>query len=171
MRNRRWTCDERHAGRGAAQFRQRIALATLAGRAIRIEDIRYQDESPGLRPEEANFLRLIEKLTNGCTIEINETGTSCSTGPEYSRSATRANSGTTAVPLGLVFLEGIIPLAPFGVRCVTCTASRTTNVISTSTASKRHGTAAQAFELEGLDEGLVAPPKGGGELHLPMRAS
>ena len=62
--------------RGAAQFRQRIALATLAGRAIRIDDIRYDDEAPGLRPEEANFLRLIEKLTNGCAIEINETGTS-----------------------------------------------------------------------------------------------
>ena len=61
---------------GSANFRQRIVLATLSGRAIRIDDIRTEDESPGLRDFEASFLRLIDKLTNGTMIKINETGTS-----------------------------------------------------------------------------------------------
>lgn len=62
--------------RGSSHFRQRIALSTLSGKPIRIDDIRHREEAPGLRDYEANFLRLIEKLTNGCRIEINETGTS-----------------------------------------------------------------------------------------------
>ncbi len=60
--------------RGSSCFRLRIALATLSGRAIRIDDIRANSETPGLRDFEACFLRLIEKITNGCVVEINETG-------------------------------------------------------------------------------------------------
>lgn len=61
--------------RGCQNFRQRLLLSTISGRAIRIDDIRSQDENPGLRNFEASFLRLLEKLTNGCAVEINETGT------------------------------------------------------------------------------------------------
>lgn len=60
--------------KGCQNFRQRLLLSTLSGRSIRIDDIRAQDENPGLRGFEASFLRLIEKLTNGCIVEINETG-------------------------------------------------------------------------------------------------
>ena len=60
--------------RGSSNFRQRVALATISGRAIRIDDIRANSETPGLRDFEACFLRLIEKVTNGCVVEINETG-------------------------------------------------------------------------------------------------
>lgn len=60
--------------RGCQCFRLRLLLATLSGRSIRIDDIRAGDESPGLRDFEASFLRLLEKLTNGCVVEINETG-------------------------------------------------------------------------------------------------
>lgn len=60
--------------RGSEHFRQRLVCATLAGRAIRIDDIRSQDQNPGLRDYEASLLRLLEKVTNGCIIEINETG-------------------------------------------------------------------------------------------------
>jgi hypothetical protein len=31
-------------------------------------------DSPGLQDYEASFLRLVEKVTNGCSVEINETG-------------------------------------------------------------------------------------------------
>eukprot|EP00775_Hariotina_reticulata_P008347 gene8347-8531_t len=47
----------------------------LHSKAIRIDDIRASDQSPGLRDYEASLLRLLEKLTNGCLVEINETGT------------------------------------------------------------------------------------------------
>jgi hypothetical protein len=60
---------------GCENFRQRILLASLSGRPIRIDDIRSDDPlSPGLRDFEASFLRLIEKVTNGCEVAINETG-------------------------------------------------------------------------------------------------
>ncbi len=36
---------------------------------------REEHESPGLQDFEANFLRLVDKLTDGTVIEINETGT------------------------------------------------------------------------------------------------
>lgn len=35
--------------KGSANFRQRIVLATLSARSIRIDDIRAFDEDPGLR--------------------------------------------------------------------------------------------------------------------------
>lgn len=60
--------------RGSQQLRQRLVFATLSGRTVRIDGIRERDESPGLRDYEANLLRLLEKLTNGCVVEINETG-------------------------------------------------------------------------------------------------
>ena len=60
--------------RGSQQLRQRLVFATLSGRTIRVDGIRERDESPGLRDYEANLLRLLEKLTDGCVVEINETG-------------------------------------------------------------------------------------------------
>ncbi len=60
--------------KGCQNFRQRLLLSTLSGKPIRIDDIRVNDESPGVRDFEASFLRLLEKLTNGCVVEINETG-------------------------------------------------------------------------------------------------
>eukprot|EP00983_Pelagomonas_calceolata_P015051 478587-Pelagomonas_calceolata.AAC.1 len=60
--------------KGSKSFRLRLLLSTLSGKSIRIDDIRLNDTSPGLRDFEASFLRLMEKLTNGCVVEINETG-------------------------------------------------------------------------------------------------
>ena len=60
--------------RGCEHFRQRIVLSCLSGRPIRIDDIRSEDEAPGLKGFEASLLRLTEKVSNGCVVEINETG-------------------------------------------------------------------------------------------------
>lgn len=62
---------------GCSHFRLRLVLSCLTGRSIRIQDIRADDESPGLRAFEASFLRLVEKVSNGCVVEINETGNLC----------------------------------------------------------------------------------------------
>lgn len=59
---------------GSQNFRQRIVYATLSGKALRIDAIRENSDSPGLQDYEASFLRLVEKVTNGCSVEINETG-------------------------------------------------------------------------------------------------
>jgi RNA 3'-terminal phosphate cyclase len=51
--------------RGCANFRQRIVAATLSGKTLKISEIRQDDESPGLQDFEANFLRLIESMSDG----------------------------------------------------------------------------------------------------------
>ena len=61
--------------KGSQHLRQRLVYSTLSSRPIQISDIRASDQNPGLRDFEASLLRLIEKVTNGCTVEINETGT------------------------------------------------------------------------------------------------
>lgn len=68
--------------KGCTHFRQRLILSTLSGRPIRIDEIRAKDENPGLRDFEANLLRLLEKMTNGCQVEINETGMAALSHPE-----------------------------------------------------------------------------------------
>ena len=62
--------------RGSQNLRLRLVCATLSGKSIRIEGIRERDQAPGLRDYEACLLRLLEKITDGCTVEINETGVS-----------------------------------------------------------------------------------------------
>ena len=55
---------------------QRLVLATLTGRPIRISQIRASSPThPGLAPHEVSFLRLLETITNGSKIEFSYTGT------------------------------------------------------------------------------------------------
>jgi RNA 3'-terminal phosphate cyclase-like protein len=56
-------------------LRQRILLSVLSGKSLRIDNIRSDDVHVGLRDYEVNLLRLVEKVTNGSTIEISVTGT------------------------------------------------------------------------------------------------
>jgi len=60
---------------GCRQFRQRLTFATLARKRLRVDNIRHLDEEPGLQDFEASYLRLLDSLTNGSKLEINETGT------------------------------------------------------------------------------------------------
>ncbi|KAH9840499.1 putative RNA-3'-phosphate cyclase family protein [Teratosphaeria destructans] len=55
---------------------QRLVLATLTGRTIRVSQIRSSSHTaPGLAPHEVSFLRLLEAITNGSQIEFSYTGT------------------------------------------------------------------------------------------------
>lgn len=60
---------------GSNCFRQRIILATLANRRLIVEKIRISEEEPGLTEAEVSLLNLMEKVSNGSTVEIDETGT------------------------------------------------------------------------------------------------
>lgn len=60
--------------KGSNYLRLRLVLSCLTGRPVRIEEIRADDEAPGLHAFEASLLRLVEKVSNGCVVEINETG-------------------------------------------------------------------------------------------------
>ena len=67
---------------GHRHLRQRVLLCIISGKSIRIDQIRTDDIHVGLRDYEVNFLRLIEKITNGSTIEISVTGENFSYGYE-----------------------------------------------------------------------------------------
>ena len=61
---------------GAKYLIQRLVLATLTGRSIRVSQIRASSHTaPGLAPHEVSFLRLLESVTNGSHIEFSYTGT------------------------------------------------------------------------------------------------
>ena len=59
---------------GSRSFRDRLVLATLSARPIRIDGIRALEERPGLREYEVSLLRLLETISAGSRVSINETG-------------------------------------------------------------------------------------------------
>ncbi|KAI2629766.1 18S rRNA biogenesis protein [Hypoxylon sp. NC1633] len=61
---------------GHKSFTQRLVLSTLTGRPIHISKIRSNSPTnPGLAPHEVSFLRLLEAVTNGSSMQISYTGT------------------------------------------------------------------------------------------------
>ncbi|XP_050311901.1 probable RNA 3'-terminal phosphate cyclase-like protein [Anthonomus grandis grandis] len=61
--------------KGCNYFKQRLVLSVLSGKPVRITDIRSMEDDPGLREFEISLVRLLDKITNGTIVELNETGT------------------------------------------------------------------------------------------------
>jgi RNA 3'-terminal phosphate cyclase-like protein len=125
---------------GAVQFRLRIAVSLLSHRPLLIKNIRADSlEHPGLQQHEASFLRLIDSMTNGTKIEINATGTqlrfypgiltggviqhACPVGNNDKTNLKNNNTDDDENDDDMInshirsigwYLEGILPLAPFG---------------------------------------------------------
>ena len=68
-------CASRLKFEGCQQFRYRVVASLLSGKQLKITKIRMDGDQPGLHDFEANFLRFIELITDGSSIEINDTGT------------------------------------------------------------------------------------------------
>lgn len=62
--------------KGSSFLRQRLLLSVLSGKPVRILEIRTLHDEPGMQEFEVNLIRLLDKITNGTIIELNETGTS-----------------------------------------------------------------------------------------------
>lgn len=62
--------------KGCSFFRQRLVLSVLSGKPVQISDIRTNEDEPGLKDFEVSLLKLLDKVTNGTIVELNETGTS-----------------------------------------------------------------------------------------------
>ncbi|KHJ89965.1 18S rRNA biogenesis protein RCL1 [Oesophagostomum dentatum] len=60
---------------GCNFFRQRLMYSVLSGRPVTIQNIRKDDDAPGIKDFEAKLLSLLERITNGTKVEINATGT------------------------------------------------------------------------------------------------
>jgi len=152
---------------GCTHFRQRVVCATLTGSRIKISNIRANDEQPGLRESEASFLRLIEKVTNGCSIEINETGTEITYKPGFLIGGTVVHDCGKARGIGY-FLEALVCLAPFGKAPLNITLTGITNhPLDLSVDMFRTVTLPLLlrFGLEDLELKIAkrgAPPEGGG---------
>jgi RNA 3'-terminal phosphate cyclase-like protein len=166
---------------GSENFRQRLVYATLAGKPIRIDDIRAQDQNPGLREYEASLLRLIEKITNGCVIEINETGTSLRYKPGFLQGGSGLDHDCGCSRAIGYYLEPLSLLALFSRKPLAITLRGITNdTVDPGMDTWRTVTLPLLRSLSGLDDGFElriarrgAPPRGGGEvmLRLPVLRS
>lgn len=155
---------------GSSHFRQRIICATLSGKPIVITDIRASKATPGLQDFEGNFLKLIEKFTKGCTVEISNKGTTVKYTPGIIIGGTINHHCGKTRSIGYC-LEGLLCLAPFAKTPTNATLRGITNddtdasvdTLRTSILSvmTRFGVSVE----EGLNIKVLArgaPPSGGG---------
>lgn len=155
---------------GARHFRQRVICSTLTGRPIRIEEVRVDDEEPGLRGYEVSFLRLLEKLTNGCAVEINRTGTSVYYRPGVLEGGVVEHDASGCGRGVGYFIEGILALAPFCKEPLELRIRGVTNDNEDPSVDLCRAVLLPNLQRFGVEEGLDlrivrrgAPPEGGGE--------
>ncbi|XP_037290876.2 RNA terminal phosphate cyclase 1 [Rhipicephalus microplus] len=107
---RKTACSQTYSG--CNFFRQRLVLSTLSSKPIEIKNIRHKDEEPGLRKFEVDLLKLLEKVTNGTGVEINETGTCVRYRPGLLYGGKLEHHCSTERSVGY-YLEALLCLAPF----------------------------------------------------------
>jgi RNA 3'-terminal phosphate cyclase-like protein len=186
---------------GCSHFRFRLVCATLAGRRVRINNIRADADSgvagstgPGITEFEASFLRLLDGVTNGSQITINDTGTRVTFAPGVVTGGRHLDlhGGHTCPTARSVawFAEALMWLAPFGKEPMRATLQGVTNddadtcvdVLRTVTLPLMRrfgvgGTTDAGGGLQGQLELKVTargcPPDGGGRIELrcpPVRS-
>ncbi|KAJ1292874.1 hypothetical protein BS78_01G023700 [Paspalum vaginatum] len=159
---------------GSRHFRQRMVLATLTSKAVTIVDIRSGDAAPGLRPHEISLLRLIDKISDRHTIDLNETGTKL----RYRPGVIIGGKGLEhdcGVHRGIgYFLEPLILLglfakAPIAIRLKGITNDTKDPSVDTFRMTTLHMLKHFGVPLEGLElkiDSRGSPPLGGGEVFL-----
>lgn len=156
---------------GARNFRLRIILATLSGKAIKLEKIRSDDLNPGLKDYEVSFLRLMEAVTNGSSIEISYTGTTVIYKPGIIIGGSYTHTCPSSKPVGY-FVEPMLYLAPFSKKKFSIlfrgiTASHNDagiEAIKWGMLPVMEKFGVRECALHTLKRG--SPPLGGGEVHL-----
>ncbi|KAJ9457350.1 putative RNA 3prime-terminal phosphate cyclase-like protein [Diplonema papillatum] len=105
---------------GTGYFRHTIVCSLLSGKAVNFENIRTEGETVGLKDHEVNFLRLMDKVTNGTVIEINETGTRVKFKPGVIVGGAVVHDCTLARGVGYC-AEPLLLLAPFAKKPLSAT--------------------------------------------------
>jgi RNA 3'-terminal phosphate cyclase-like protein len=85
----------------------------LSQRSLLITGIRSNSEDPGIRDFEVSYLRLIERITNGTTVEISYTGTEVYVKPGLLSGGSVTHQCPDSRGVGW-FLEPILVLGLFG---------------------------------------------------------
>ncbi|KAK7895616.1 hypothetical protein WMY93_020941 [Mugilogobius chulae] len=111
---------------GCNYFRQRLVLSTLSGKRVKIRNIRSREDEPGLRDFEASFIRLLDKVTNGSRIEINQTGTVLFYQPGLLYGGSVEHDCNPQRSIGY-YLEALLLLAPFMKTSLQATLKGVTN--------------------------------------------
>ncbi|XP_060071040.1 RNA 3'-terminal phosphate cyclase-like protein [Ylistrum balloti] len=156
---------------GCNYLRQRLILATLSGKTVRVRKIRSKEDDPGLKDFEASFIRLLDKLTNGSKIVISETGTSLLYQPGLLIGGKLEHECNTQRSIGY-YLEALVCLAPFTKKPIKVLLRGVTNdQIDPSVDLIKLSTVPVLKRFLGTDEGLElkitrrgAAPDGGGEV-------
>uniref|UniRef100_A0A8C2STN5 RNA 3'-terminal phosphate cyclase-like protein n=1 Tax=Coturnix japonica TaxID=93934 RepID=A0A8C2STN5_COTJA len=156
---------------GCNFLRQRLVLSTLSGRPLKIRKIRDKEEDPGLRDFEACFIRLLDKVTNGSRIEINQTGTTLYYQPGLLYGGSLEHDCSPSRSIGY-YLEGLLCLAPFMKHPLKIVLRGVTNdqvdpsvdVLKATALPllKKFGIDGESLEIKINRRGM--PPKGGGEI-------
>ena len=111
---------------GTAFFRHYIVASLLSGRGLVFDNIRVDGERVGLIEHEVNFLRLVDKITNGTQIEINETGTRVRIKPGIVAGGYITHECVKQRGMGY-YLEPLLMLAPFAKKPIEVTLEGVTN--------------------------------------------
>eukprot|EP00039_Didymoeca_costata_P002120 m.57649 g.57649 ORF g.57649 m.57649 type:complete len:363 (-) comp11122_c1_seq3:162-1250(-) len=156
--------------KGPNWFRQRLVMATLAGRNTRFEEVRQFDDNPGLNSHEASFLRLIDKLCNGTRIDINHTGTVIKYRPGIIFGGKVVHDCALSRAIGY-YLEAVISLAPFAKKPVHLILRGVTNLEIDPSVDIIRTVTLPLLRRFGLEDGLELKiskrgnaPDGGGEV-------
>ncbi|XP_032394935.1 RNA 3'-terminal phosphate cyclase-like protein [Etheostoma spectabile] len=156
---------------GCNFFRQRLVLSTLSGKRVKIKNIRSKDDNPGLRDFEASLIRLLDKVTNGSRIEINQTGTVLFYQPGLLYGGSVEHDCNLQRSVGY-YLEALLMLAPFMKTSLKATLRGVTNDPTDPTVDmlkstalplmKKFGIDGEGFDLKVVKRGMA--PGGGGEV-------
>lgn len=158
---------------GCNFLRQRLLLSTLSGKPVRVKGIRSDDGEPGLREFEVNLIRLLDKLTNGTVIEVNETGTSLYFQPGLLTGGTLEHECCKQRGIGY-YLEVLMGLGPFCKNPLSIILRGVTNnEVDPSVDSIKLSAMATVKKFLVVDDGLDLKinrrgmaPEGGGEVHF-----
>ncbi|KAH3758175.1 18S rRNA biogenesis protein [Pelomyxa schiedti] len=160
----------KHFFNGCREFRMRVACAALSQKAVRIENIRTGEASPGVADFEVCFLQLMSKVSNGARFEITVTGTSILFVPGILTGGKIEHDCGLSRGIGY-FAEYLILLAPFMKEPLEARLTGMTNTNEDPSVDMiRHVSIPnlmkfgipEGFELKILGRG--APPEGVGEV-------
>jgi RNA 3'-terminal phosphate cyclase-like protein len=164
--------------KGCNYLKQRLILSTLSGKAIKLTDIRCNTSSPGIRQFEVNLLRLMDKLTNGTKIELNDDGTSLLYVPGLLEGGSIQHDTCPEKGIGY-YLDILVSLGPFCKNALDVKLKGVTNSADSPSVDhiknaclpilKRFLIVTEGLELKVLKRGMM--PGGGGEISFkcPIR--
>lgn len=114
-------------GSSECPLRIRLILSLLSGKPLKLKNIRQNDPvAPGLADYEVSLLRLLDKMSNGTRVDINETGTSLTFIPGVLTGGQIDHDCGTQRSISY-FLQTAMCLAPFGKQHLELTLTGVTN--------------------------------------------